>query len=258
MTHEAISLLLATVGTAADNATRVQSVFDFVQKGGYLMYPIGLCSFVAVTVFIERLISLRRRSVIPSGFLAGLRKAMAAGPDHRKAVEYCRRSKSPVGNVFLAGIRRMGQPPDLVEKQIVEAGQREVLKLRRNLRVLSVIAAVSPLLGLLGTIFGMIEAFETVATSGEALGRTEVLASGIYQAMITTAAGLIVAIPTLVGYHFLAARVEKLVMEIDHMTVEFLDEFAHGTPTGTDSAEAPAPARARDGAIPGEAAPIAT
>lgn len=214
----------------ASAAVQVQSVWDFVLKGGPIMIPIGLCSLVMLAVVAERLIILRRRRVIPPSFLPGLKKTLDHG-DRDSALAYCLKHRSPVANVFAAGIKKLGTSAELIEKHIVEAGQRQVLKLRKNLRVLSVIASVSPLLGLLGTIFGMIKAFETVASTPEALGRTGLLATGIYEAMITTAAGLIVAIPSLVFYHWLSAKVEKLVMDIDHMTVDFIDEIA-GPTTG--------------------------
>lgn len=220
-----VTCLTALLLAAPAPAGAVETVWDLVQKGGPLMVPIGLCSLIGLAVLVEHLITLRRRSVIPPGFLAGLRKALAEG-DRQKGIDYCRRNGSPVANVFAAGIRRLGESPELLEKHIVEAGQREVLRLRRNLRALSVIASVSPLLGLLGTIFGMIQAFAEVSRSGEALGKTELLAAGIYQAMVTTAAGLIVAIPALIFYHFLVSKVERLVMEIDEMTVNFVDEYA--------------------------------
>ena len=136
----------------------------------------------------------------------------------------------PVANVCLAGLRRLGGSRELVERHIQEAGRREVIRLRRYLRVLSVIAAVTPLMGLLGTIFGMIRAFQTVATSGEALGKTELLAEGIYEAMITTAAGLLVAIPALIGYHWISARIEQLVAQMDQMTCEFVEDYARPSP----------------------------
>lgn len=208
------------------SAVSVQSVWDFVIKGGPVMYPIIACSLVGLAVLAERLIVLRRRNVIPPSFLGGLKKTLVqSGRDGRAGLDYCRKHPSPVARVFAAGLKKLGASAETIEKHISEAGEREVLKLRKNLRVLSVIAAVAPLLGLLGTIFGMIEAFATVASSGEALGKTEMLAGGIYEAMITTAAGLIVAIPALVFYHWLSAKIERLVMDIDHMTVEFIEEF---------------------------------
>jgi biopolymer transport protein ExbB len=194
-----------------------------------MMIPIGLCSLVAVTVIVERFISLRRANVIPAAFLPGLRTVLKAKPgDKDVAIAYCRKSKSPVASVFAAGLKKLNGSPELMEKHIQEAGEREVVKLRKNVRSLSVIASVSPLMGLLGTIFGMITAFQTVAVSGEALGKTEMLAEGIYQAMITTAAGLAVAIPVLICYHWISAKIDKLVSDIDYMTVEFMDEVADG------------------------------
>ncbi|MDY7109837.1 MAG: MotA/TolQ/ExbB proton channel family protein [Planctomycetota bacterium] len=236
----------APAPSEAASAVEVQSVWDFVAKGGVMMIPIGLCSLIALTVVIERAVSLRRRKVIPPGFLPGMKEKLKhAQNDPAEALEYCRDDGSPIANVFAAALRRRARPIELIERHIQETGQREVLKLRRYLRVLSVIAAISPLLGLLGTIFGMITAFQTVAASADALGKTEMLAEGIYEAMITTAAGLIVAIPVLICYHWLSAKVQKLVMEIDQTTLAFIEELA-GRPAAADEAALPRPAPARD------------
>ncbi len=220
------------------NPAQVQNIMDFVQKGGIMMIPIGLCSLIALTVIIERLIALRRNSIIPPSFLPGLRKVMADKPgDTASALGYCRQSTSAVATVLAAGIRKIDRrSPEAVEKSIEEAGERAVLKMRKHLRALAVIASVTPLMGLLGTIIGMIMAFQTVAMSGEALGKTEMLAGGIYQAMITTAAGLSVAIPVLISYHWISAKIERLVADIDEMSVDFVDEFGDGGPP-----RAPAP-----------------
>ncbi len=231
--------VLAQASGPADpipESVQVQNIMDFLQKGGIMMIPIGLCSLVALTVIIERLISLRRKSVIPPAFLPGLRKLMTGKPGNTEAaLNYCRQNKSAIANVFAAGIRKIDRrSPEAVEKSIEEAGEREVLKLRKYLRALSVIASVTPLLGLLGTILGMIVAFQTVAISGEALGKTEMLAEGIYQAMITTAAGLSIAIPVLICYHWISGKIEKLVADIDQMTVDFVDEFGDGHPAALE------------------------
>jgi biopolymer transport protein ExbB len=208
-------------------AVQVQSVWDFIVKGGPMMIPIGLCSLLALAVIVERLITLRRSKVIPPDFLSGLRPVMENNNDgYQRALEYCERNGSPIANVFAAGIRSLGASVEVVEKHIEQAGEREVFTLRKYLRMLAVIASIAPLLGLLGTIFGMIDAFQTVAASGEALGRTESLAKGIYQAMITTAAGLMVAIPVLIGYHWLAGKIDRLLGEMDQMTVEFVENHA--------------------------------
>ena len=215
------------------DSIQVKSIWDFVVKGGPVMIPIGICSLVALTVIIERLLSLRRGRIIPPDFRPALTGLLDdSGDDRRgKALDYCQKHGTPIAAIFGAGIKRLGEPVELVERHIQETGQREILKLRKYLRTLSVIAAIAPLLGLLGTILGMIKAFETVAASGEALGRTELLAKGIYEAMITTAGGLIVAIPVVIAYHWFSARVERLVSEIDAMVVEFIEEYARSALT---------------------------
>ncbi len=226
----AVTTVILAQSSDGAEAVQIQSVWDFVTKGGIVMIPIGICSFVAVAVFIERLISLRRSAIIPATFLPGLKKILRKDPtDKTKAIAYCRKNASPVANVFAAGIKKLDGSIESIQQRIDEAGQREVLKLRRFLRVLSVIASVTPLMGLLGTIFGMIKAFQTVAISPDALGKTELLATGIYEAMITTAAGLTVAIPVLIAFHLISAKVDRLVMDIDLMSVEFLEELADGS-----------------------------
>lgn len=246
MMHTLPAIILADGASAS-----ITSVWDFCVKGGPVMIPIGICSLVALTVVIERSISLARRRIIPADFLTGLHAVLRGRPDIPAAIEYCRRNGAPVANVFLAGLRRMDEPVETLERHVQEAGEREVLRMRKYMRVLSVIASVATLLGLLGTIFGMITAFQTVAASGEALGKTELLAKGIYEALITTAAGLIVSIPVMIAYHWIAARIDRLVMEIDQMSVEFVEEFVRGKARAvgqTLAASAPAPAVSHNGA----------
>lgn len=222
---------------SAAMSTQIESVWDFVLKGGPMMIPIAACSLVAVTIIVERLVTLRRRGVIPPDFLPQLKTLKNGGRDRTPALELCEKDGSPLATILAAGIRRLSQSAELIERGVQEAGERVVFQLRKNLRALSVIAAICPLLGLLGTIFGMIKAFQTVANSGEALGKTELLAEGIYQAMITTAAGLLVAIPVIIAYHWLSARIDRLVHEMDRMTVDFVEEYAD---VASDSHEATA------------------
>ena len=217
------ALLAQADGGAADTSSvAVQSVWDFIVKGGVMMIPIGVCSLVALAVIVERALSLRRANVIPNGFVDSLKPQLSTS--RNAAREYCEKNASPIATIFAAAIRRLDEPLEVLERHIEQSGQREIMKLRKNLRVLMVIAAICPLLGLLGTIFGMIRAFQTVATSPDALGRTEKLAQGIYQAMITTAAGLCVTIPVLIGYHWISAKVDRLVTEMDAMTCDFVED----------------------------------
>lgn len=231
LTPLTLVLLGQTAPTGPDPTAglKIGSVWDFVLKGGPVMIPIGLASIVALTVIVERLFSLRRARVIPPTFSAGLRALLGNGNgDRRKAIDYCITDASPTARIFAAGIKRLHEPLELLEKHVQEAGEREVASLRKHLRMLAAIGSLATLLGLLGTILGLIEAFQTVAASGEALGKTELLAKGIYEAMITTAAGLMVAIPVILSYHWISAKIESLVVEIDRMTVAFVEEYAEG------------------------------
>ena len=221
----ALSQVAGEPTTDTGAAVKVQSIWDFMVKGGPMMYPLGLCSLIALTVIVERMISMRRRKVIPRDFLPGLNRQMENhATDYAQALAYCQNNGSPIANIFAAAIKRLKGPLEIIEKHIQEAGQREVRKLRKFLRSLSVIASIAPLMGLLGTIFGMIIAFQTVATSGGALGKAELLAKGIYQAMITTAAGLMLAIPVLIAYHWFSAKIDRLVSEMDELTFNFIEE----------------------------------
>lgn len=231
------------------------SVFELATRGGIMMIPIAICSLVVVAVVVERSAVLRRAKVVPPGFREDLDKA---GSDAAAALKACEASDSPASRVVRAGLDKLGHVREVVEKHIAAAGENEVYAMRRWLRALTVIAAIAPLLGLTGTIFGMIEAFATVAGSGESLGRAEMLADGIYKAMITTAAGLIVAIPTVVCYHWLAGRVERLTRELDAIAVGFIERFvlepggarAKATTNGSmvgDAGKKPEPAKASSG-----------
>jgi len=210
---------------SATDAAGVRSVFDYIQKGGPMMIPIAICSLLMLAVSAERLMSLRRKRIIPPNFLDGLQKVMEeTGNDRERALEYCSKRASPISNICIAGIRKLGRPVEAIERSVQDAGEWEVFKLRKYVRALSVIAAIAPLMGLVGTIFGMIRAFQTVAVSGEALGKTELLAEGIYEAMVTTAAGLLVAIPAVIFYHWISSKIDRLVAEMDRACITFIEE----------------------------------
>ena len=224
-TSLAQSAAAQAAGPADNTAVQVQSVWDFMVKGGPMMIPIALCSLAALAVIIERLLSLRRSRVIPPGFVDKVRVALnGTDGDPQTAMACCREDGSSIANVFLAGLKRLDHSEDQREKSIQEAGEWEVFKLRKYLRLLSVVATLAPVMGLLGTVFGMIKAFQTVAVSGEALGKTELLARGIYEALITTAAGLLLAIPVLIAYHWMVSKIERLVHDMDQITIEFFED----------------------------------
>ena len=192
-----------------------QNLWDIVRDGGPLMVPIAFCSLVLVAFVFERAVSLRRGRVIPGPFVTRFIQQMREGElDRDKALALCLENGSPVADVFAGAVRKWGRPAVEVEQAIIDAGERATNGLRRYLRVLNGVATISPLLGLLGTVVGMIRAFNAIATS-DAMGRPELLASGISQALLTTAAGLSVAIPALIFYMFFVSRVDRLIIDID-------------------------------------------
>ncbi len=192
-----------------------KNLWEIVQQGGTLMIPIAVCSLILVAFVLERTISLRRGRVIPRPFVKRFLKQLEDGELERDtALSLCEENGSPVANVLAGAVRKWGRPAVEVEQAIIDAGERATNGLRRYLRVINGVATVSPLLGLLGTVVGMIRAFNNIATA-DAMGRPERLAEGISEALLTTAGGLTVAIPALICYLFFVSRVDQLIIEID-------------------------------------------
>lgn len=217
------------VESAAVEPPRDLTLFELMRKGGALMYPLYLCSIVMVAFVIERAVSLRRSRVLPASTVARLRDALSDAPgslNTKDLLEELQMQTNPIARVVTAGLRKAERTIPEIEKAIEDAGAKEVAKMQQNNRMLSNVASIAPLLGLLGTITGMISAFMTVAAKEEALGRTELLAAGIYEALVTTAAGLTIAIPALVFYFYYQERIEKLVSEIDELAVELVERLS--------------------------------
>jgi biopolymer transport protein ExbB len=192
-----------------------RSLLDMLVAGGPIMIPLGLASFLLVLITFERLIALRRRKVVPRLFVDRLLLQLREGAlDRSDALERCEEDASHVARVFAAAIRKWGKPAVEVEQAVLDEGERVGNVLRRYLRMINGISTVSPLLGLSGTVWGMMNAFNTLA-SNSAMGRAEMLAGGISLALVATGTGLMVAIPAMIIYLFFTGRVDSLVMEID-------------------------------------------
>jgi len=213
----------ATEPLADEGPIPQRSLLAIVRSGGVLMVPILFCS-VLVTVFVfERTVSLRRGRVIPGPFVKRILHQIGDGQlDRDEALALCEENPSAVAKVFAGAVRKWGRPGVEVEQAILDGGERAVNQLRRYLRVFNGVATVTPLLGMLGTVVGMIRAFNEIATSN-AMGRPELLASGISEALLTTAAGLTVAIPALIFYLFFISRVDRLIVEIDSLGQELVE-----------------------------------
>lgn len=200
-----------------------RSLLQIIRAGGIVMIPI-LVSSMLVTVFVfERALALRRDRVLPGPFVKRVMHQLREGNlDRDDARELCEQNSSPIAEVLLAAFRKWGKPSVEVEQTILDEGERAAIDLRKHVRLFNAVATISPLLGLLGTVLGMITAFNDIASSA-AMGRPELLAVGISEALITTAAGLVVAIPSLVLYLFFNARVDALVIEIDRIGKEVVN-----------------------------------
>lgn len=212
-----LSLGLAAEASAQNPSGEIptQSLLQMALAGGVTMIPIAIASFVMLMVVFERLVSLRRSRVLSEPFIHCFLSQVAEGTvDRHDALEMCESESSHMARVFAAGVRKWGKPAVEVEQAILDEGERTANVLRKYLRVINGVATVSPLMGLFGTVWGMMQAFNAIA-SASAMGRPELLAAGISEALITTAAGLIVAIPALILYLYFVGRVDALVMEID-------------------------------------------
>lgn len=184
--------------------------------GGPTVWPIMAASFVLVLVVLERFYSLRKRRVVPGPFIDCYLSQIAEGALERgSALDLCDENPSPMAEVFAAGTKKWGKPAVEVEQAVLDEGERVAAQLRRYLRVISGVSQITPLLGLLGTVWGMIEAFNAISAN-DAMGKSALLAGGISSALLSTAAGLIVAIPAMTLYLYFAGRVEMLVSEIDY------------------------------------------
>ena len=184
----------------------------------YWVAPFIAASIIAVWFAIERLVVLRQSRVIPPAFVQTFLDSVQTGRlDSSTALKLCEKNNSPVAAVFGHAVAKWGKPSVEVEQAIIDGGERQVGQLRRHLRVLNGVATVTPLLGLLGTVVGMIQAFNNIATAG-AMGKADQLASGIAMALLTTAFGLAIAIPSLIMYMYLCGRVEALVMQMDELS----------------------------------------
>jgi biopolymer transport protein ExbB len=190
---------------------------------GAFRYPLGLTSIIVVWFSIERLVVLRYGRVIPRPFVKRFFEHMEEGNlDPKIAMKLCEDNGSPIALVLANGLKKWGKSSVEVEQAIIDGGERQVSQLRKHIRVLNGAATVAPLLGLLGTVVGMIDSFNRISQKA-AMGKSEALASGIGLSLLTTAAGLAIAIPALIMYMYFTGKVDSLVIEMDGMAQDLVD-----------------------------------
>ncbi len=195
-------------------------MIELFEKGGFLMWPIGLGAVLALAIFLERVYFLRRVGILPERLKKKVRELIEEEKFSEAAV-LCEQDRSALATILLTGLKLHNRTRERIREAMSETGKSVAAELERYLSALGTIASVSPLMGLLGTVTGMIGVFQQVTTEG--VGDPRILASGIWEALITTAAGMTVAIPAYIGYRHLITRVDRLVLELEESSSESLD-----------------------------------
>jgi len=194
-------------------------LIDILISGGPVMIPLGLLSLVALAIVLERLWVLRRNNYLKDSTVSSVSRLLV-NREYKAALDYCRRHPGPLTNLVTTLVDNRTAPYDELREMLEDSGRHQLLGLQRGLPALATIAGGAPLLGLLGTVLGMIKIFSVVAGAGS--GITDQLASGIAQALITTATGLIIAIPTLFTHSFLESRAVGILADIEHHMLDFM------------------------------------
>jgi biopolymer transport protein ExbB len=217
-------MMIAQIVTGAAEATQPDQAISFwnlVMAGGPLMIPLVICSIIAIYIFVERLLTVNRANVSSDSFMGKIKELVVRG-DINGAKVLCAQYDTPVARMIEKGVSRIGSPLKNIEASIENVGKIEVFRLEKNLSVLATIAGAAPMIGFLGTVIGMVGAFMAIAQE-EGSVSPKLLADGIYTAMVTTVAGLIVGIIAYLGYNFLVTRVSKVIHRMEYSSIEFID-----------------------------------
>src|SRR5690554_357214 len=215
--NDTIADTLATLETGSSDI----ALLDLLIRGGYMMIPLYALFILAIYIFIERLITLRKAAKTPQAMVDQV-KILVQGGNIQQARMICQGEDTPVAHMIAKGLERIGSPLKNIEVAIENVGKIEIYKLEKNLAMLATISGAAPMIGFLGTVTGMIQAFIAIAQE-EGNVSPKLLSSGIYEAMITTAAGLVVGIIAYLGYNYLVTQVSKLVHSMEYTTIEFID-----------------------------------
>ena len=201
--------------------TQEISVWDLCLKGGFIMIPLIVLSLVSIYIFFERWIALRKAASDDATFMKKIKDYIHEG-EIESAENLCKKTDTPYSRLILKGISRIGRPMNDVLVAIENVGNIEVARLGKGLTWLATTAAGAPMLGFLGTVTGMVKAFFSLASAGNN-ANISILANGIYEALVTTVAGLIVGIIALFAYNYLSARVNHVMNQLENKTMEFMD-----------------------------------
>lgn len=206
---------------AAMEPAAQDSYLDIMISGGWVMIPIFLLSILSFYIFVERLMTLRRASTQPQATMDRIRAYVHAG-DIQGAIRYCEAQSKPITNILKTGLERLGRPISEIQDAVQASGRYEAFELERRMDVLASAAGIAPMLGFLGTVTGMIEAFQTIQNL-QGNVNPSVLAGGIWEALITTAFGLIVGLIAYFFYNWLTSRIGRAVNDMERTATDFID-----------------------------------
>ena len=202
------------------------SMWDLLQKGGFIMYPLYFLFIITLFVFFERLIAISKASKIDAGFMSVIRDNIISG-NIAAARNLAKNANNPVARMIDKGIQRIGKSIDAIEKSMENVGKLEMYKMERNLSILSLVAGIAPMFGFLGTIVGMVQLFYGIASTGEYTLGT--IAGGIYTKMVTSASGLIIGLIAYVGHNFLSTQIDKTANKMESASADFIDMLQEPT-----------------------------
>ena len=209
-------------------------MLTIMTRGGPLMWFILISAILAIGVFFERLFHFHRAQIHTQDFVNGILNSLKRG-NVKEAIDTCRNTAGPVAQVVLAAVLNHDRSRDEIREAVQDTARTEVTRLERNLPILVTIAQVAPLIGFLGTVWGMIRVFMVIeVTQATTAGQ---LAGGVWQALLTTAGGLVVAIPSYIGYNYLVSRVQNLVLDMERAANETVQYLAHKAEGGEQSAK---------------------
>lgn len=221
LAETAVSDSISATAGAVEGATAELSVWELCLEGGFIMLPLALLSVVCIYIFIERFMVIKKASQEDETFMKRIKDYIHEG-EIESAMNLCKKTGSPYARLIAKGISRIGRPMNDVLVAIENTGNLEIAKLGKGLPWLATTAAGAPMLGFLGTVMGMVNAFYNLASAGSA-ANIDVLAGGIYEALVTTVAGLIVGIIAMFAYNYLVARINNVMNLLEAKTMEFMD-----------------------------------
>lgn len=222
MLLQVVTMDTAAAAVQATEVAQQQSInlLDLIIKGGWVMIPIGILSVLAIFLIVERYITISRAKKVDPNFMANIREFLLAGKTDA-ALSMCKSTNTPIARLLEKGLKRLGKPIKEIESAVENTGKLEIYKLEKNMNYLGIIAGIAPMLGFVGTISGVIKIFYNISIANNI--SIDLIAGGLYEKMITSAAGLVVGIIAHIGFHLLNSMIDRVVFQVESTAVDFID-----------------------------------